>query len=275
MFRVSAIIVSNNSGPDLAFCIAALRRQTSPVTEIIVVDAGSMQSGQIRSLCERENVRCICTENIGFARANNLGYRAASSSADFILFINPDAFASAGAVEQSIACMSEPDSAAIGCVTGRLLGFDRQCGKATGCLDSTGIFRKWYGRWYDRGQGERDTGQYSFRQDIPAACGAFMFCRRTALEQAGLPGDAVFDPDFFLYKEDIELSLRLRKWQWRIVYVPSVVVHHCRGWQGRGQMPRWQRMMAVRNEVRLYQKHPSGYQLWALGKYFLVRYMNL
>ncbi len=275
MIRVSAIIVSNNSGPDLIRCISALRGQTFPVMEIIVVDAGSTESEQVRSQCARESIRCICTENIGFARANNLGYRAASSSADFILFINPDAFASAGAVEQAIACMSESDAADIGCVTGRLLGFDRKSGKATGCLDSTGIFRKWYGRWYDRGQGERDTGQYDFRENIPAACGAFMFCRRAALEQAGLPGGAVFDFDFFLYKEDIELSLRLRKEKWRIVYVPSIVVHHCRGWQGRGQMPRWQRLMAARNEVRLYQKHPSVYMLWAMGKYFLVRYMNL
>lgn len=275
MSRISAIIVTNNSGPDLDRCLAALRGQTLPVAEIIVVDSGSADSGQVRSLCARENIHCMCTDNVGFGRANNLGYRAASAKADFILFINPDAFVSPTAIQNCLECMSEPSGEGIGCLTGRLLGFDREKGKATGYLDSTGIFRKWYGRWYDRGHGEQERGQYDWRQDVPAACGAFMFCRRVALEQVVLSDGAVFDPDFFLYKEDIELSLRLRKYHWRIVYVPSVIVYHCRGWRQRRQMPRRQRMLAVENEVRLYLKHPSMYLLWAIAKYCLVRYINV
>ncbi len=44
-----------------------------------------------------------------------------------------------------------------------------------------------------------------------------------ALDQAGPAAGQVFDPDFFLYKEDIELSLRLRKKGWRIVYHPGAI----------------------------------------------------
>jgi len=89
----------------------------------------------------------------------------------------------------------------VGCVSGRLLGYDITLQQPTDRLDSTGIFRTWYGRWYDRGQGEADRGQYGELQDIPAACGAFLFCRYKMLDQVSRADGNVFDPDFFFIKK--------------------------------------------------------------------------
>ena len=95
------------------------------------------------------------------------------------------------------------------------------------------------------------------------------------LEQVALERGVVFDPDFFLYKEDIELCLRIRKTVWKIVYVPGILVYHCRGWGKRREMPYEQRLLAARSELLLYVKHPSGYMIWAVAKYVLVRWLWL
>jgi GT2 family glycosyltransferase len=90
-----------------------------------------------------------------------------------------------------------------------------------------------------------------------------------------LPGP-VFDPDFFLYKEDIELSLRMRKAGWQLLYDPRLLAYHGRGWnKKRGEMAVKLRCMAAANEILLYKKHPSPYMLWAWMKYLLVRFIHL
>jgi GT2 family glycosyltransferase len=166
--------------------------------------------------------------------------------------------------------MSQMDD--IGCLTGKLLGYDPETEQANGFFDSTGIFRKWYGRWYDRGLGKVDTGQYNHSQFLPAACGAFMVCRKKAIDKILVNNQDVFDPDFFLYKEDIEFSLRLRKNGYKIFYDPEVAVYHCRGWnQKRSQVSYRNRLMSAENELLLYRKHVSLYYIWALFKYLLVR----
>jgi GT2 family glycosyltransferase len=96
-----------------------------------------------------------------------------------------------------------------------------------------------------------------------------MCCRLRALHQ--FKGN-VFDPDFFLYKEDIELCLRLRASGWTLVYDPRLIAHHCRGWAGNRQKMSYElRLMAARNEVLLYRKHPGPAMAWALLKLFLVQ----
>lgn len=59
--------------------------------------------------------------------------------------------------------------------------------------------------------------------DPPIASGCFMLCRRAALERVG-----GFQPDYFLYFEDFDLSLRLATVT-RLVYVPAVRIVHLGG----------------------------------------------
>ncbi len=66
-----------------------------------------------------------------------------------------------------------------------------------------------------------DRGQYDAIEEVPAFCGAACLLRRAALEDVG-----VFDGGFFMYYEDTDLSLRLRKAGWRVLYAPSAHVRH-------------------------------------------------
>ena len=276
MNKITAIIVTHNSQDVLPQCLDALSQQSTQA-DIIVVDAGSQDTAYLESYSNSENIQVIFCENIGFSRANNQGYQAVSQTTEYILFLNPDAFLTENALQTALTFLQENKQ--VGCVGGRLLGFDKTNKCPTGLVDSTGVFRKWYGCWYDRSQGEQDTGQHLMQEDVPALCGAFLFCRHSMLKQlAGGKGHQarIFDPDFFLYKEDIELCLRMRKSGWRLVYQPAIQVYHCRGWQKqREQIPYNKRLIAARSELILYKKHPSIYVIWALVKYALVRWLKI
>jgi GT2 family glycosyltransferase len=276
MNNIAVIIVTHNSQDVLPRCLDALSQQ-SIQTDIIVVDSGSRDTSYLSTYKKNRKITVILDKNIGFSRANNKGYQAVSQTTEFVLFLNPDAFLTENTLEQAQRFLQENKQ--VGCVGGRLLGFDNEKKQPTHLLDSTGIFRKWYGRWYDRNQGEQDTGQHLEQEKVPALCGAFLFCRQVLLTELSSDREhpnEIFDPDFFLYKEDIELCLRMRKVGWHLVYQPSIQVYHCRGWQKeRKQVSYQQRLTAAQSEMLLYKKHPSLYIIWALLKYILVRWFKI
>jgi GT2 family glycosyltransferase len=68
---------------------------------------------------------------------------------------------------------------------------------------------------------DTDHGQFDAVEDVPAFCGAAVLLRRSALEEVGS-----FDDSFFMYYEDTDLSLRLRRKGWRLVYTPEARVRH-------------------------------------------------
>ena len=269
---VHIVIVTHDSAGVLDSCLSHLEKQTAPIKSVVVVDSGSESPGYLDKAYNLKGLKVIKTENIGFARGNNLGFReaAALDPDGLVFFINPDAFLPSDYISQAVQVTLENPGAAV--VSGKLLGFDLQAMKPTGKIDSTGVFRKWYGRWHDRGQGEEDKGQYALIENLPAACGALMCCRIKALQPFG---ENVFDPDFFLYKEDIELSMRLQRQGWKVIYDPRLFAYHCRGWGRRGEIGYNLRLTAARSEVLLYRKHPEYYIIWAYFKLFLVKVFRL
>lgn len=272
--QASTIIVSHNSERVLPLCLARLGQQTLPTLPTMIVDSGSRQTGYLDALQEDFSFRLLKAGNVGFAKANNLGFQAlvaAGDTSEMIVFLNPDTLLPPDYLAQAATYLDRHPEVAI--VSGQLLGYDAKTCQATGRIDSTGVFRSWYGRWYDRDQGRAWGSVQRQRQYLPAACGALLCCRRSALS---ILSDHVFDPDFFLYKEDIELCLRLRKEGWLILFEPALTAYHCRGWDNnRGAVPYRLRKIAASSELVLYQKHPSPYVIWALLKYVLVHWGRL
>lgn len=269
--KVHVIIVTHNSSPVVGRCLKALGSQTVPPCTITIVDSGSTDRDYLGNL-KASNVNIIETSNVGFAKANNIGVNSLTlSEDDCVLFLNPDAFLKPNAIEKMVQVLGDKKFA--GAITGKLLGYDLKSDTKSGQIDSTGVFRNWYGRWYDRGQGEEDSKIYDTAQTVPAICGALFCCSARALQS--LKGK-IFEERFFMYKEDIELSLRLRKTGWKLWYDPQILAYHCRGWNSnRTAVPYEVRLMSARNEVILYQKHPSVYILWAMFKFLLVRFFRI
>jgi GT2 family glycosyltransferase len=82
-----------------------------------------------------------------------------------------------------------------------------------------GIFPGFHGG--DVGFRELDLGQYETPQEVFSFCGGAVALRSSFLRDVGL-----FDPSFFLYYEDLDLSWRAHYKGWSIQYVPTSVVYH-------------------------------------------------
>ena len=268
---VHVIIVTHNSSREIPLCLQAIENQNHRVDSITIVDSGSDSTAYLSNMSPKRH-KVILRENVGFGIANNIGYQSLKLAVDdIIVFLNPDAFLHEDAISEVVKIFDQYED--VGCVTGKLHGYSLSEKKRTGLLDSTGIFRKWYGRWYDRGQGALDTGFYERIEEIPAVCGALMCCRAKALE---IFNGEIFDSSFFLYKEDIELSLRIRSNGWRLFYSPHIVADHCRGWsEDRATVSYRSRLVSAENEVKLYCRHPSPYMVWAIAKYIAVRLLRV
>jgi GT2 family glycosyltransferase len=81
------------------------------------------------------------------------------------------------------------------------------------------LYAGWFGG--DRGFLQPDFGQFDEPAEVFAWCGGAALLRREYLEQVGL-----FDPRFFLYYEDFDLSWRGRQLGWRYLYVPQSRIRH-------------------------------------------------
>lgn len=273
--RIAVITVFHNSEIFFDRYVEALRLQTHPPDLVVLVDSGSANAAYLNRI-EGSGLAYLITiqENVGFCRGNNLGY-ALCGEADYIFFLNPDAFPSPSYLEECVAMLESPDSTAAA-VSGALLGFDIATGQPTGSIDSTGIIQTWYGRLIDRDQGKMASEilRYPTVSEVPGLCGAALFCRKSALESVS-SGETVFDESFFAYKEDIDLSWRLRSAGWRLLFFPAAKIYHCRGWKQRGAVPKLLKQLSARNEIKLFSKHRSGYIVVALLKYILVRFFGV
>ncbi len=273
----SVIIVTHNSQKFMPNLMAALDKQTVPADRIILVDSGSNDISYLLPYRERSDVVLVFDQkDIGFCKGNNLGMQQVPANSDYVLFLNPDAFLEEAFLEKAIAMMEDPANSLVGILTGPLLGYDIQSDKPTGKYDSTGIFCTWYGRWFDRAQGTPiDERLYNKIEEVPAICGALMFCRKKALDSILLRGKEVFDNTFYMYKEDIDLSLRIRRKGWKLLYAPQPAAYHCRGWNSnRKLMPRKFRLCSARNELRIHARSLSPCALYSLAKYAAVKILD-
>jgi GT2 family glycosyltransferase len=274
----SIVIVTHNCERYVRKAMESVNAQTKQPGQIIIVDSGSSTSAYLEAYADQPNVVLVLdTDDIGFCKANNIAMTRLPQKTDYVFFLNPDAMIVPTFLEEAIAYMERPENHQVGALTGKVLGYDIEAGKPSGRYDSTGIFHKWYGKWYDRGQGEYiEQELYNQEETVPAICGAVFFCRKKALDTILLRGKEVFDNTFFMYKDDIDLSLRLRAQKWSIRYVPTLLAYHCRGWnRDRRKMPKRLRLYSAWNELRIHARLRSPLRVaYSLCKYAAVKFLN-
>jgi len=269
--KVAVIIVSFNSEGCLSKAVEHLHNQSRLPERIIIVDSASKDVGYLKNLKAEVLYQ---NENVGFCKGNNIGY-AAAHDCNVILFLNPDAFLTTTFLEKALEkLVSKPK---IGALSGPLLGYDLSKAAPSGKYDSRGIFQSFYGKWYDRSQGDALKVHPLKDEEVPALCGALMLCRREALQDIVLRNREVFDESFYMYKEDIDLSLRLRKAQWKILYSPSLIAYHCRGWsKNRKKVSKKFRLLSARNECRIHWRNSQPVALaYSAVKYAAVKLFNI
>jgi hypothetical protein len=219
MELISVIVLNYNGRGFLNGCLTSLASQTYSDFEVIVVDNGS-RDGSPEYIEENYPwVRLAKNdENLGFAGGTNVGIRAAKG--EFVITLNNDSRADSRFIEELIKPMADPE---VGVCAAKMLFPD-------GRINSAGICISRSGAAWDRGMFEPDRGQYEFVEEVFGACAGAALYRREMLDEIGL-----FDEDFFLYLEDVDLAFRARLAGWKCIYVPGArVIHHHGGTAGVG-----------------------------------------
>jgi GT2 family glycosyltransferase len=209
--RVTVVVVTWNGAHLLPACLDSLRVQTQP-HRVLVVDNASAD-GTAELLTARYPEACVVRldSNTGFAGGAQSGLDATSTP--YAAFLNNDAVADPGWLSALIEHLDADPSLAA--VTSRLLlAEDGRVNNAGGALNRWGV-------GYDRGYGAPDGPPYDEPVDVAAFCGGAAVLRVDDARRVG-----GFDPTFFLYYEDTDLSWRLGTAGRRIRYVPDAVVHH-------------------------------------------------
>jgi len=249
--RVAVVIVSFEAREALLACLDSLRAHASLPIETVVVDNASTDGTGDAVRAAHPSVLVVAnTENAGFARACNQGWR--TSRAPLVLFLNPDAEVTPGAVETLARLLEErPEVGAAGPRTGSA---DGTIQVSTG-PDLTPFAELWQRRLV-LGVARRDAGALAEAEDLHSrehepdwVSGSCLAARRAAL--AAVSG---FDERFFLYEEDADLCRRLRAAGWRVVFTPAAEVRHRLGFS-MAKAPRRARLEYHRSHLLYYRKH--------------------
>jgi GT2 family glycosyltransferase len=229
---VSIVIVSYNSRDDLLRCVGSIVAHVSLPFEVLIVDNAS-RDGSAEALAAAHPRAHVLRNaaNAGFAAANNQAL--SQVRAPLVLLLNPDAEVLAGSVETLVRALERRrDVAAVG---PRTLNEDGSVqvsfGPALRPLGELGQRRLVRGvrarRPWALAEAERRAGVEHEPFWISGAC---MLARLEALRAVG-----GFDESFFLYEEDADLCLRLRRAGWCILYTPAATVVHRLGKSAAGE----------------------------------------
>jgi len=252
---LSIICVNWNSVDYLRECIASIYENTQGVAfEIIVVDNASPQKG-VESIKEQfQDVTIIKSEhNIGFAPANNIGFR--ESSGEYVLFLNPDTKLIGPTINTLLDCIKAlPDAGIVGC---KMLNTDlsvqiTSIQKFPTILNQIVNSEHLQLRWpacpiWNIGPLFAEQTRPIEVEVIPGAC---MLLRRSVFEQVGM-----FSEDYFMYAEDLDLNYMLKRAGYKNYYIgEATIVHHGGRSSSRQQLNQWATMMKYRAMTRYYRK---------------------
>jgi GT2 family glycosyltransferase len=214
--RSSVVIPNVNGERFLPDCLTALGGQTDTDFEVIMVDNGSTDGSLAIVRDSFPEVRVIeLRDNFGFAKAMNVGIEAAAG--EYVVFLNNDTRVAPDWLAELVACLERrPQAAAAGSRT--LLMRDESL------IDGAGDVMDWTFLPHPRGHGEPDSKRYREEMPVTTVSAAACAWRADALRDIGL-----FDEDFFIYYEDVDLGLRARLLGYESWYAPRSVALHARG----------------------------------------------
>jgi GT2 family glycosyltransferase len=209
--RTSVVVVAYNAGGFLRDCIASIC-STQPDVEIVLVDNASTDAAVDEVEKEFPGITVVRSErNAGFGAGNNLG--VAHARRDLLVFLNPDTVVTDGWLDVLVRPLVEDPT--VGLVTPKVLRRDRP-----DSINVAGLEVHLSGISMCRGLG-LPRAALDEAAEVAAISGVAFAVRRDVFEAIG-----GFDEGFFLYLEDVDLSVRAWLAGYRCLYVTGAVVLH-------------------------------------------------
>jgi GT2 family glycosyltransferase len=248
MNKVAYIVIGWNNSDLLDECFASIAEQTYPDKVAYYVDNDSADDSVALVEKKYPDVRIIQTgSNTGFARGNNIGIAAALKDEDVahVVLLNSDARLDPKWTEQIVKFAELKPKGAL--FQGTTLDYYNHA-----IVDSTHIFLA------RNGQGTQGGWRYYYTNDFgpkrvfgvnAAAC----LVTRSFLEAQPF-GEEIFDEQFFMYLEDVDLSMRATVMGWDNYLVPDARAYHM-GSASSGKNPGFSLYMTFRNNTALLLKN--------------------
>jgi GT2 family glycosyltransferase len=282
---ISIIIVSFNTREVLRESLQSVEREQGSLRmEVFVVDNNSHDGSVEMVETEFPRVQVLRSQvNLGFGAANNVALELATGR--YIVLLNSDAFLLPDSLRLSIDHMDRDPT--VGLAGGRLVGRDMSLQPSARLFPSilsdflvmTGLAHKnpkskFFGRF------DRTWADPMQSAEVDWVPGAFSIIRREALQKVGF-----FDPEFFLYSEEVDLCRRIQNAGYKIMYWPDIAVIHIGGESSRqiktlemssagAQLVRWR----MRSTLLYYRKHHGSAAWFAkmleLSLYQLTAFRN-
>jgi GT2 family glycosyltransferase len=231
--ELSVVVVSYNTADLIGNCLKSVFEASNITREVFVVDNASTDGSADFIKINFPSVHLVAnTENVGFAAANNQALPRCKGK--YIFFLNPDTEVVSDTFSEAISFMDA--NPRIGLAGTKIINPDRTL--------------QWSVSYRYPGQ-KYTTNELS---DLPGkiACvlGASMIGRSELIKKIG-----GFDEDFFLYGEDQDLCLRIRKLGREIGYIDSAAVVHLGGQSEKNSLSSEVWKKKIRAEYIFYRKH--------------------
>lgn len=262
MVDLSIVIVSYNTKKLLLACLQSIKEYTKEISyEIVVVDNASTDGSQELALIKNK-------KNVGFAAANNQGIK--KSRGRYVLLLNSDTLISDNVLKNMISWMDGHPKAGI--ATCALKNEDGSLQGTGGYFptlprvfswmtiqDIPGVdnFIKPFHPMRDKSF-HRGSDFYKKERQLDWVTGAFFLARKKVFKDVGL-----FDENYFMYVEEVDLCFRAKKKGWQVWYLPRWSILHYGGASGAKESTVLREYEGIK---RFYKKH---YPYW---QYPLVRF---
>jgi GT2 family glycosyltransferase len=264
---VDIVIVNWNSGVQLRDALLSIAEfHGQAVTKVIVVDNNSKDTS-VQLAGELGDDLPFLLEivrnstNAGFGAACNQG--AELSSSEFILFLNPDAKLFSESLAIPLNHLRQPENSTVGVCGVQLVDENGHVSQTCARFPSASLFAAqalgldklpWFRRW-NLHMSEWD---HASTRHVDHVIGAFYLIRASVFRMLG-----GFDERFFVYLEDLDLSLRVRKAGWTIVYLAQARAFHSGGGTSR-QIMGTRLFYSLRSRLQFGFKHFSWVGAWSL-----------
>jgi len=213
---VTSIIINSGHQTDILECLASLFRGSYPNNKVIVLDyhLANESLNAIREIYP--DVQVVELEkNLGYAGNNNVGIDIAlEQGAEWIFILNDDVVLDPGCLTELMA-IGENDPE-IGVVGPLVYHHDEP-----NVIQSAGGLLGNYWQSQHLGKNELDHGQYIDPHHVEWISGCAIMVRGKAIELAGM-----LDQNYFMYWEETEWCIRIRRVGWKVMHVPQAKIWH-------------------------------------------------
>ncbi|MFH1259984.1 MAG: glycosyltransferase family 2 protein [Elusimicrobiota bacterium] len=269
--KVSIVIVNYNTGELLKNCLDSISSNLSYSSyEIIVVDNNSAD-GSREMLSVYPGIKPIFNgQNLGFGRANNRGIKIARG--DYVLLLNSDTIVLPKSIDQVVNYLDNNPS--VGVLGPRLVGKDRKI-KQMSWVFLPSFFWEFVQKIFSPKNIKLSLVRVIVdliqrkEREVPSVAGASMFIRRKVFEEAGF-----LDENLFLYFEEPDFCLRVKKKGWKVVFYPAAEIIHLLG-ETMVKTGGITQLYYRQSQIYYYKKHHSLFEQWLLKQYLLLKFKIL